>query len=339
MAKWTTSGPSGSISSAWLDPSCFSNEREAVRADYGSTMRIGIFSGTSNDGTIDAMVAEAKAAEAQGFASFWLPQIFGHDALTALAIIGREVPRIELGTSVVPTYPRHPMMMAQQALTVNAAANGRLCLGIGLSHKMVVEAMWGMSFDKPVRHMREYLEVMMPLLEGRPVAHAGEEFRVNGAVAVPGGSRPGVVIAALGEQMLKVTAALADGTLTWCTGPQTLASHTIPTLQAAADATGRDAARVIAALPVCVTKDTAAAHERAAKVFVVYGQLPSYRAMLDREGVAGPADIAIVGSTQEVCDRIGALQEIGVTDFAAVEFGGTPDEIAETRAAVASMID
>ena len=284
------------------------------------------------------MVAEARRAEADGFASYWAPQIFGHDALTALAVIGREVPRIELGTSVVPTYPRHPMMMAQQALTVNAAAGGRLCLGIGLSHQIVVESMWGMSFDKPVRHMREYLEVMMPLLEGKPVSHAGEAFNVNGGVNVPGGTRPNVVIAALGEQMLKVTAALADGTLTWCTGPQTLANHTIPTLKAAADKAGRDSTRVIAALPVCVTNDGEAALQRAAQVFVVYGQLPSYRAMLDKEGAAGPADIAIIGSASEVADRIMALAEIGVTDFAAVEFGATPDEVAETRAMVKSLL-
>ena len=100
-------------------------------------MRIGIFGGAANDGTIDAMVAEARSAEAAGFASYWAPQIFGHDALTALAVIGREVPRIELGTSVVPTYPRHPMMMAQQALTVNAASNGRLCLGIEIGRAHV----------------------------------------------------------------------------------------------------------------------------------------------------------------------------------------------------------
>ena len=301
-------------------------------------MRIGIFGGASNDGTIDAMVAEARRAEADGFASYWAPQIFGHDALTALAVIGREVPRIELGTSVVPTYPRHPMMMAQQALTVNAAAGGRLCLGIGLSHQIVVESMWGMSFDKPVRHMREYLEVMMPLLEGKPVSHAGEAFNVNGGVSVPGGTRPNVVIAALGEQMLKVTAALADGTLTWCTGPQTLANHTIPTLKAAAEKAGRDSTRVIAALPVCVTNNREAALKRAAQVFVVYGQLPSYRAMLDKEGAAGPADIAIIGSASEVADRIMALGEIGVTDFAAVEFGATPDEVAETRSMVKSLL-
>ena len=284
------------------------------------------------------MVAEARRAEADGFASYWAPQIFGHDALTALAVMGREVPRIELGTSVVPTYPRHPMMMAQQALTVNAAAGGRLCLGIGLSHQIVVESMWGMSFDKPVRHMREYLEVMMPLLEGKPVSHAGEAFNVNGGVSVPGGTRPNVVIAALGEQMLKVTAALADGTLTWCTGPQTLANHTIPTLKAAAEKAGRDSTRVIAALPVCVTNNREAALKRAAQVFVVYGQLPSYRAMLDKEGAAGPADIAIIGSASEVADRIMALGEIGVTDFAAVEFGATPDEVAETRSMVKSLL-
>jgi len=301
-------------------------------------MRVGIFGGAANDGTLGSMTNEASRAEKDGFASFWVPQIFNHDALTALAVIGREVPRIELGTSVVPTYPRHPMMMAQQALTVNAATDGRLCLGIGLSHQMVVEGMWGMSFDKPVRHMREYLEVMMPLLEGKPVAHAGEAFRVNGAVDVPGGSRPGVVVAALGEQMLNVTAALADGTLTWCTGPQTLKNHTIPTIRAAADKHGRDSARVIAALPVCVTKDVAAAHERAAKVFVIYGQLPSYRAMLDKEGAAGPAEIAIAGSESEVLDRISALADIGVTDFAAVEFGGTPDEVADTRNALKKLL-
>lgn len=301
-------------------------------------MRIGIFSGSSNDGTIDQMVAEAKAAEAAGFASFWLPQIFGHDALTALAVIGREVPRIELGTSVVPTYPRHPMMLAQQALTVNAAAQGRLCLGIGLSHQIVVESMWGLSFEKPVRHLREYLSVLMPLMAGNPVGFRGDSYQVNGGISAPGASQPSVVVAALGEQMLRVTAALADGTLTWCTGPDTLRTHTIPTLQAAADALGRPPQRVIAALPVCVTTDKAGCAVRAAEVFQVYGQLPSYRAMLDREGAAGPADIAIVGSEDEVGTRIRALADIGVTDFAAVEFGGNPDEVARTRALVTSLL-
>jgi F420-dependent oxidoreductase-like protein len=301
-------------------------------------MRIGVFGGVINDGTIDEVVAEARLVEEQGFASYWAPQIFGHDALTALAIVGREVPRIELGTSVVPTYPRHPMMLAQQALTTNAASGGRLTLGIGLSHQVVIESMMGMSFAKPVRHLREYLAVLGPLSRGEPVSFDGDEYRVHAGISVAGSSPFPIVVAALGPQMLKATAELADGTLTWCTGPETLATFTIPTITEAAEAAGRPAPRVIAALPICVTDDVAGARERAAKVFAVYGQLPSYRAMLDREGARGAADIAIIGPADEVTERVVALADIGITDFAAVEFGGNPDEVDATRAALVATL-
>jgi 5,10-methylenetetrahydromethanopterin reductase len=301
-------------------------------------MRLGYFGGSINEGTIDDVVAEARQAELDGYDTYWAPQIFGHDALTVLAIVGREVPRVELGTSVVPTYPRHPMMLAQQCLTVNAAIGGRLCLGIGLSHQVVIESMMGMSFEKPVRHAREYLSVLGPLSRGEPASFDGEVYRVHAGINVNGGTPFPIVVAALGPQMLKVTAQLANGTLTWCTGPQTLAEHTIPTITAAADAAGRPAPRVIAALPVCVTADVDAAHARAEKVFAIYGQLPSYRAMLDREGAAGAADIAVVGSESEVVDRIAALADIGVTDFAAVLFPGNPEEREHTRAAMKTLI-
>lgn len=301
-------------------------------------MRYGVFSGTVNDGSVDDVVAEARQAEADGFDSFWASQIFGNDTLTALAVVAREVPRIELGTSVVPTFPRHPMMLAQQALTVNAISGGRLCLGIGLSHQIVIESMLGMSFAKPVRHLREYLGVLGPLSRGEPVALDGELYRVHASVAVSGSSPFPIVVAALGTQMLEATAELADGTLTWCTGPQTLRDHTVPTINAAAEAADRPAPRVIAALPVCVTDDVEGALVRAAKVFAVYGQLPSYRAMLDREGAAGAADIAIVGTAAEVTERVAALADVGVTDFAAVEFGGNPDEVAATRAALVDTL-
>lgn len=301
-------------------------------------MRTGVYSGRINDGTVDDVVEEAKRAEADGFDSYWASQIFSHDALSLLAVVGREVPRIELGTAVVPTYPRHPMALAQQALTVNAASGGRLCLGIGLSHQVVIESMMGMSFDKPVRHLREYLSVLGPLSRGEPVAFDGEDYRVHGTVSVPGAAPFPIVVAALGPQMLKVAATLADGTLTWCTGPRTLAEHTIPTISAAAESAGRPAPRIVAALPVCVTDDRDRARERAARVFAVYGQLPSYRAMLDREGAEGPADIAIAGSRDEVTDRIGELAEIGVTDFVAVEFARDPEEVEATRSAVLATI-
>ncbi len=302
-------------------------------------MRIGIFGQTINSGTAADVVAEIRQVENDGFASYWCPQIFGLDALSALTAAGMQTERIELGTSVVPTYPRHPMMLAQQALTVSSASNGRLCLGIGLSHKMVIESLMGMSFDKPVRHLREYLSVLMPLLGGQPVAFEGETYRVKGGLTVSGIPPVPVVVAALGEQMLKVAARMADGTLTWCTGPQTLAGHTIPTITAAAEAAERPAPRVIAALPVCVTDDVPAALGRAEKVFAMYGQLPSYRAMLDKEGAAGPADIAIAGSATEVADRVLALAEIGVTDFAAVEFGSSrSDEAVNTRELLKSLL-
>jgi 5,10-methylenetetrahydromethanopterin reductase len=297
-------------------------------------MRIGMFGGSINEGTIDDVVAEARQAEADGFDSYWAPNIFGHDALTTLAIVGREVPRIELGTSVVPTYPRHPSAIAQQCLTVNAACGGRLTLGIGLSHKIVIENMLGMSFDKPIRHIRDYLNILGPLSRNEPVNYQGEDYSTNLALTAKGAPPFGIVVAALGPQMLQATAELADGTLTWCTGPTTLSEYTVPTITGAAEAAGRPSPRVIAALPVCVTTDAEAAKGRAAKVFEIYGSLPSYRAMLDREGAAGPEDIAITGTESEVVERISALADIGVTDFAAVEFPGNPDEAAATRAAV-----
>ena len=298
-------------------------------------MRIGTMSNAINEGTIDDIVAEARAAKEAGLHTFWSSQIFGHDALTALAIVGREVPGIELGTAVVPTYPRHPWVMAQQALSTIAAINSRgdggLCLGIGLSHKIVVESMWGLSYAKPVRHLREYLSVLMPLLEGQPVGFEGEEFRVHGGIAAAGSSRPTVVVAALGPQMLRVTGELADGTSTWCVGPKTLRELTIPTLrQAAADA-GRPAPRVVCALPIAVTDDIDGARKRAAQVFAVYDTLPSYKTMMDREGVDGPGGIAIVGSEAEVRDQVNELEAMGVTDFNAGVFTSDPEEVARTR--------
>ena len=302
-------------------------------------MELGIFSTAVNDGTLDDIVAEAALVESDGFAAFWVPNIFGHDALTALALMGREVPRIELGTAVVPTFPRHPHAIAQQAHTVAAASGNRFTLGIGLSHKIVIENMFGLSYDKPIRHLREYLSVLMPLSRNEFANFEGEMYKVHAGLSAKGSDGFSVVVAALGEQMLRVTAAMTDGTLTWCTGPVTLANHIVPTINKAADEFGRPAPRVIAALPVCVTADTAGASARAAETFAAYGGLPSYRAMLDREGVAGPADIAIIGSAAEVQDRVGALAGIGVTDFAAVEFGATPDEVANTRAALKGLLN
>ncbi|CAN5763682.1 TIGR03564 family F420-dependent LLM class oxidoreductase [soil metagenome] len=280
-------------------------------------MRIGIFAG---DGSLDDLIGRARQAEADGFDSFWLPQIFGIDALSAHTLIGHQVPRLELGTAVVPTYPRHPAVLAGQALTASAASGGRLTLGIGLSHQPVIEGMFGYSFDRPLRHMREYLSALVPLLSGEPVDFEGETLTARVALAVEGAKPVPVLVAALGPKMLRLAAERTGGTVTWMTGPRTLAEHTVPTIGAAAEQAGTGDMRVVGALPVAVTDDPEAARERAAKVFQIYGQLPSYRAMLDREGAGGPEDVALIGSAAEVRAGIGRMRDAGVSDFVAVPF-------------------
>ncbi len=285
-------------------------------------MRIGIFAGHTANGPIDATIDAARAAADDGFATFWLPQVFGMEALVALAVVGREVPGIELGTAVVPTYPRHPVTLAQEALTTQAISGGRLVLGIGLSHQLVIEGMFGLSFDKPLRHMREYLDVLVPILRDGKVSSTGETITGRVAIDVQGAtSPPPVLLAALGPKMLELAGTVVDGTVTWMTGAATLADHVVPVITNAATAAGRPAPRIGVGLPVCVTDDVDAARERAAKLFEIYGTLPSYRAMLDREGAAGPADVAIVGDEATVGAQIANIASIGATDFVASIFG------------------
>jgi F420-dependent oxidoreductase-like protein len=293
-------------------------------------MRIGIFGGDTAKRPLADTIAAARAARDQGFVSFWLPQIFGGEALTTLAIVGHEVPDIFLGTGVVPTYPRHPMVLAQQSLTVQQITGGRFMLGIGLSHQIVIEGMYGMSFDKPARHMREYLSILMPLLRGENVNFEGETLTYRGAISVADAPAPPVLLAALAPRMLELAGSVADGTVTWMTGPATIESHIRPSINAAAEKAGRPTPAIVTSLPVCVTNDPDAARTRAAKEFEMYGFLPSYRAMLDREGAAGPADVAIVGDEGTVAKEVARLADIGVTDFMAAEFGSRDDR-AHTR--------
>ncbi len=293
-------------------------------------MRIGIFGGDTQSQSIDQIVGAARTAETRGFASYWLPQIFGLDAITTLAIVGREVPRIELGTAVVPTYPRHPGMLASQALTTAAAAGGRFTLGIGLSHQIVVEMMWGLSYDKPARHMREYLAILLPMLRDGNVSFAGETLTAHSPLIVTDRHPVPVMIAALAPRMLELAGGTADGTITWMTGPNTLADYIVPNINAAAARADKPTPRVGASLPVMVTNDADGARTRAANDFQVYGTLPSYKAMLDKEGASGPADVAIVGDESAVGKAVQSIRDAGVTDFVAAEFGST-EEQARTR--------
>lgn len=301
-------------------------------------MEIGIFSGVAASGSFDAIVADAKASADAGFASYWLPQIVQQaEAMNLIGAAAQHVQGIRFGTSVVPTYPRHPMVMAEQAMTTSMLTGGNFTLGIGLSHKPVVEGMWGHSFDKPVRHAREYLEALMPLLAGEAVSFAGETITARGRLAIKA-AQPPVLLAALGPQMLKLAGARCAGTITWMTGAATLAGLTVPTISEAAADAGRPAPEIAAGFPIWVTDDVDAARANAATTFLVYGRLPSYRAMLDHEGLGGPEDLAIIGDEATCAGRMAELVAAGVTQFAASEFADNPEDRARTRAFLTTQI-
>ncbi len=300
-------------------------------------MKIGI--GVDTSGTLDKVLPRFKQAEEDGFASVWIPNIFSYDAIMLLAFAGSVTSKIELGTFVVPTYPRHPSAIAQQALTAAAATSGRFTLGIGLSHKLVIEDMFGLDYSKPIRHMREYLTILDRALTGQPTRFQGEEFRVGFQVDVPGATKPPVVVAALGPQMLKLAGRLADGTATWMGGPKYLAETAVPIITAAAKEAGRPAPRIIAGFPIAVTTKVDEAKAAASQNFAIYGQLPSYRAVLDVEGAADASGVAILGDEAAVRRQLQHLAECGVTDFNASPFPvpGDPDAPKRTHDLLANL--
>jgi 5,10-methylenetetrahydromethanopterin reductase len=296
---------------------------------------VGLLSDTGGGSPVDATVRKLAELRDEGFRRLWMAQLpYDPDLMTILAVALREVDTIEVGTGVVPIQVQHPTQLAQRALTLNAIAGGRFTLGVGMSHRMVAEGMWGVSWDKPVRQMREYLDGLLPLLAGQPAEAVGDFWTTRGALQIPGAPTPEVYIAAMGPQMLRLAGRRTAGTVTWMTGPKTLAEHVGPTLRDAAAEAGRPktAVRVAASLPVSVTDDVGAARAQAAKEFAVYGTLPSYRAMLDREGYAGPEDAAIIGDEETVSARLDELAGAGVDEFAAVTFDSSPEVRARTRA-------
>jgi F420-dependent oxidoreductase-like protein len=295
-------------------------------------MKIGIGVGGR---TVGKLRGQVESAAADGFASAWVNNIFELDALTACAVAGRDVP-IEVGSYVTPIQPRHPHALAQQAATVHDAVDGRFTLGIGMSHKIVIADMLGLEWGRQAAYLREYLSILVPLLETGSAAFEGEFFRVNAILQPARSDRPSIVIAALGPKMLEVAGELADGTATWMTGPRTLADHTVPAITRAAERAGRPRPRVLAALPVAVTTDLDGAREAATHAFGHYGALPSYRSMLDREGAAEPADLTIVGDEDAVTAGLRTVADAGVTELVAGVFGDA-DTQKRTRALLSSL--
>jgi F420-dependent oxidoreductase-like protein len=289
------------------------------------------------------VVAGVVDAQEAGFSRAWLPQlpamagVASLDALTALAVAGVAAPRIELATGVVVAYTQHPLALARQALTTHAAVGGRLTLGIGVSHPSMVEAL-GYSYAKPAAFLREYLQVLIPALAGEPVDHHGTRLTAVGQVTLAGlpTSAPRIVTAALGPLMLDLAGELTDGTVTSWAGPRTVERDVIPRISKAAEAAGRPAPQIIVGLPVMVTSDAEAARELIATTFEVAQSAPAYRAVLDREGVDGVADVSIVGNEEHVAARLRQFADIGVTEFVSSPFGD-PATVTRTTELLAAL--
>lgn len=268
------------------------------------------------------LLDQARQAEAAGIDMVWAAQGLGWDSLVALTTIGAHVPGLRLGTAVVPVPQRHPLVLATQALSVQAATGGRLTLGIGAGVSALTERMYGTAPDRPARRLREYLEVLHPLLRGESVDHDGETLVAAGAVTVPGAAPPRTLLAALGPAMLRVAGELTDGTVTWMTGVRTLADHIVPTI-------GRyhRQPRVVAGLLTCVTDDETGTRQRIAEQFAIAGQVAEYRAVLDREGAASPGDVVVAGDESTVTKHLARLRDAGVTDFLAVPYGTAAEQL------------
>ncbi len=301
-------------------------------------MRIGLWIEGQLGAPIEEVGRQLAAAARAGYARAWVSEVGSWDPLTLLAAIGRDAPAIDVGTGVVRTYPRHPLALAAQALTTQAATGNRLTLGIGPSHRPVVEGQYGISYDAPVRNLREYLGVLMPLLRGEEVSFRGEYWTAAGRIGVPDAPPPGVLVSALGPVMLRLAGELTDGTITAWTGPATIGDFVRPRLAKAAAAAGRPEPHVVAQVCVCVTTDPEGARRWVDEAFGGAGELPSYRAVFEREGVTSPGGTVLAGDEAAVERGMRRFAEAGVSEVQIVPVG-TPEEKSRTLTVLGAFGD
>ena len=268
-----------------------------------------------------SVVQDAVAAEEAGFGAAWCNHFSRHmDALTMLAAAARATSRIELGVGVIPTYPRHPVALAQSAATVQELASGRLVLGVGVSHRIVIETMHGLDYSSQLGHLREYLTILGALLTDGQCSYRGERYRVQAQIQFPGTSPVPVIVGAVGPAMCRLGGELADGVNTWMAGPGYIEDVVAPMAAEGAEVSGRSSPRIVAGIPVALDSDQDRAREVAASTFAMYGMLPNYRRMLDRAGVDSPAEVVITGDERTVRSGLQSFLDAGATDVWAVPF-------------------
>ena len=293
--------------------------------------------GTSQ-GNLDELRDQARWAEGAGFDSLWVSQIFGLDPIVALAAIGSEFPAFtELGTSVVPLTGRHPMSLAPAALTAQAATGGRFTLGIGPSHKMVAEGFFGESFARPFTRTKEFVESLNALFETGSTSVDGEELFSSGWLTIDAPPVP-ILLAALGPKMLELAGTSTAGTTLGSCGPKTIATHIKPRIDRAAASAGRPAPRIMALVSVGITDQPDQRREEGRKRSELYAALPSYRAMLDIEGVASPADLNLFGDKHTITEGLERYVAAGITDVRIGVAADDTHEVAATRAFLEELL-
>jgi F420-dependent oxidoreductase-like protein len=300
-------------------------------------MRIGL---TAVSPTTDKVIEHAVAAERDGFTSLWFASYLLGDPLVAMALAGRETSSIELGTAVLQTYPCHPVLQANRTAAA-AAAMGRpgLTLGVGPSHRPVIEGLFGMSYDHPGRSTEEYVRILAPMLRGEVVDADGEDWSAHGARASIEAPVP-VLLAALGPRLLRVAGELADGVVLWMAPARAIETHVSPRLRAAAADAGRPEPRIVAGLPVAVHDDLDEARAATAVTATRYENLPNYRRILDIGGADGAVDAAVLGDEASVTRQLQGLLDAGATDIQAFIVPVGDDgrgSIARTRSLLASL--
>jgi F420-dependent oxidoreductase-like protein len=278
---------------------------------------------------VDDAISQAKAAFDAGVRQVWLAQRFDFDSIALAGLVGAAVPGLGVGTSVVPINPSQPLTIASAAQTAQAASHGNFSLGLGLGAPAIESQAFGLSFDKPVRRLREYLTVLRSIFHDGIADFHGDEVTASPEwpVDVPGGAPLPVYVAAMGPQALRVTGELADGTLPYLAGPRTIEEFIVPTISKAAADAGRPRPRIIALVPVVIDEDADAARAFAAQELAFYATVPSYQAVIAREGVDGVADLAAVGTAQSVARRLAAYRDAGATDVVPTALRNNPAEL------------
>jgi len=274
-------------------------------------MQIGMW--IDEERPLPAVVDAVVDAERRGFTRAWVGQRTGWDPLTLIAAIGDRAPRIGLGTAVVVTWPRHPLALAAEALTAQAAVQGRLTLGIGPSHQPIVEGRYGYRWTRPGQHVEEYAGVLSAALRGEAVDVQGETLTAVGGVGVPATPAPPLLIAAHGPRLLRLAGEKADGVITTWTSARGLAEHVVPAVRAAA--AGRPDPQVVVSVIAVLTDDPDGARARVAETFGMAGELPSYRRSLDQAGLSGPEEAILAGDEAELEKAVRRFADAGATEL------------------------